>query len=179
MREYVLVKKGEEMSFIKRAEELEISELVLIYDGSSVIGGRGLGWMQELQDETSVKLIKGTIGMKKYDCEVVLSLGTIFNGYFPGMTHVGELEELEKKDGLHQRRSGLNHVILAQFKEKNVGVLFSYSLVQQSDVLGRMMQNVMLCKKAGVSVELVSLARDPMQMRHPRDVAALGRILGL
>lgn len=170
MREYVLVQEGQEASFIARAEELGVEELVLLYEKPP---------QKEVADKKSLKILSGLVGTKKSSANIQIVLGTSFNGWFSGLTHVGELELIERKDSLHQRRSGLNHVLLAEFKKKNVCVLFSYSLLQKRNLIGRMMQNVMLCKKAEVKTELVSLARKPEDIRHPRDVAALGRILGL
>lgn len=94
---------------------------------------------------------------------------------------VYNLETGTKKDFMHQRNSGLNHVLCALAHQHGVGIGFNYSLLQSSErrsiILGRMMQNMMLCKKFALNVVFASFATSPWQLRGRTDVESLGRIL--
>ncbi|MBI2653003.1 hypothetical protein HYX00_06055 [Candidatus Woesearchaeota archaeon] len=94
-------------------------------------------------------------------------------------------EEEHKNDYLHQRASGLNHVICELAKKNNVAVGFSYSsLFNKGDqttplLLGRMMQNISLCQKYKVKTIIGSFSENPFGMRSPHDVISLFNMLGM
>lgn len=96
-------------------------------------------------------------------------------------TLIYNLEISPKKDSMHQRNSGLNHILCAFASQHHVAIGFNYSLLQQKErrsvILGRMMQNMMLCRKYKLSVMFASFSADPWKMRAPTDVESLERIL--
>src|SRR3989344_1390288 len=57
----------------------------------------------------------------------------------------------QRKDFMHQRNSGLNHVLCALAKEHNVAIGFSFSNILRAQhrekLLGRIMQNILLCRR--------------------------------
>lgn len=87
-----------------------------------------------------------------------------------------EIEEQQKKDFMHQRGSGLNHVLCKLMAKKNKTYAFSLSQVlhasksQKAKILGRIRQNQMLCKKYKVKTMIASFARIPLEMRSPHDI---------
>ena len=101
---------------------------------------------------------------------------------FRGVNYVYDNELEREKDFIHQRRSGLNHVLIKQFLEKNIEVLFSYSNLinasnkRKSQILGRIMQNIKLCNKHKVKYSFVCLGNESILLRSPQDVAALDRL---
>ena len=74
------------------------------------------------------------------------------------------LENIEDKDDLHYRKSGLDHVLCNLANKNRISVGFSFFDVlnakDRGKILGRMMQNAMLCKKYKVNVVVASFARD-------------------
>lgn len=88
-------------------------------------------------------------------------------------------EESEKKDFIHHRNSGIDHILAHQMAEHGVSYGFSVgSLIhaapeQRAIILGRMRQNVFLLKKVKVSMFLVTLTSDPMDMRNVKDVLGI------
>ncbi|MBN2420796.1 hypothetical protein JXB27_00795 [Candidatus Woesearchaeota archaeon] len=96
-----------------------------------------------------------------------------------------ELEQDLKKDKTHYRNSGLNHVLAELMNKKKVsyGLSFNQVLVaskeQRARLFGRMMQNLMLCRKYKVNVVLASFARHPSEMRDFNDLVSFARVLGL
>ena len=94
-------------------------------------------------------------------------------------------EEASKKDYLHQRASGLNHTLCELAKKNNIAVGFSYgSLLSKSNaetslLIGRMMQNISLCKKYKVKTIIGSFSEEPLNLRAPHDIAALFTTFGM
>ena len=70
-------------------------------------------------------------------------------------------------------------------KEKNVSYGLSFSQLlnasrqEQAVILGRILQNLKLCKKYKVPVVVGSFANSPYQMRDSKDLLAFARTLGL
>jgi RNase P/RNase MRP subunit p30 len=94
-----------------------------------------------------------------------------------------ELESQPKKDPMHARNSGLNHVLCELLHKNNIAVGLSLHLLLHSEhrsmLLGRMLQNIRLCKKYKVKLVLASFAINPYEMRSAHDMAALERCLGM
>lgn len=92
-------------------------------------------------------------------------------------------ERAGKKDRLNQRDSGLNDVLCKLAKENDVAIGFSFSDVLNSKyraiLIGRMMQNVRLCRKYKVCMVLASFAHNPWDMRYAADIFAFGVVLGM
>ena len=90
-----------------------------------------------------------------------------------------------KKDFMHARDSGLNHVLCKLLKNNNIAVGFSFSLILNSNsekralFLGKMQQNVKLCRKYKVSMKIASFAKNKWELRNLASLEAFGEILGM
>jgi RNase P/RNase MRP subunit p30 len=95
------------------------------------------------------------------------------------------LEESPAKDFIHHRNSGLNHVLceLARINKVMVGFSFNFILktkgMLRSQIIGRMSQNIRLCRKYKVTTAISSFATNPYEMRSPHDLIAFGITLGM
>jgi len=95
------------------------------------------------------------------------------------------LETTSPKDFMHQRASGLNHVLANIAHSKNKKIVFDFSQIlhanpeQRALIMGRMSQNIKLCKKSHTIMTIASMARTPYQMRSPHDLHALFCVLGM
>ena len=95
------------------------------------------------------------------------------------------VESSQPKDFMHQRGSGLNHVLCALAKKNDVAIGFSFASIlekigsQRAQLLGRMMQNIRLCRKYKVKTVIASFATDPWQMRSPHDLQSFFIMLGM
>ena len=93
------------------------------------------------------------------------------------------LEEGAKKDFIHQRASGLNHILCKLAKENNVIVGFSLSSIlnarNKHEILGRIMQNIKICRKFKAKTIVGSFAEKPFEMRSAHDIISLFGILDL
>lgn len=94
------------------------------------------------------------------------------------MDFVYGLELSSRQDYIHQRNSGLNHILAKQLKEKDIVVCFGLSYALEENVLGRMRQNVKLCRKYKVKMIYVSLACDEFGLRSEHDLQYFAKSIG-
>lgn len=91
-------------------------------------------------------------------------------------------EESGKRDFMHQRASGLNHILCELAGKNNVAIGFSYSSIINNKnpilIMGRMMQNIALCKKYKANKIIASFSSNPFELRQPHDVLSLFKLLG-
>lgn len=94
-------------------------------------------------------------------------------------------ETASDKDFVHHRGSGLNAVLTGIAKEKKKSIILDFSQIlfrqgpDRSAVLGRISQNIRLCRKAKISPIIGSFATSPFSMRAPHDLESLFIMLGM
>lgn len=93
------------------------------------------------------------------------------------------MEDAEKKDSLHERKSGLNDVICKLAKKKNIAIGFSFTKVLHSNnrslLMGRMAQNAELCRKYKVKTILASFAETKWDVRSYNELISFGLTIGM
>ena len=95
------------------------------------------------------------------------------------------LEDTGTREFMHHRNSGLNQVLCKLARDNDITIVFSLALVlsknrrEASMIMGRMMQNVRFCRKYGVGMRLASMAKDPYEMRAPKDMMSFGVCIGM
>ena len=91
------------------------------------------------------------------------------------------LEKSKENDFMKQRNSGLNQVLckIAASKDKVYGINFNDVLNSKNRplVIGRMMQNIMLCKKYKVKMIIFSGAKEPYEIRAQKDLDSFFEII--
>ena len=91
-------------------------------------------------------------------------------------------EENTRTDFIHQRASGLNHILCKSAKENNVTIGYSIKSIldaeNKQEILGRMMQNIRICRKYKIKTIIASFAQRPLEMRNVHDLTSLFEILG-
>ncbi len=96
-----------------------------------------------------------------------------------------DLENHNERDFIHQRNSGLNqvHAKIAHDKEKIIAFNFSTILNSTPErralILGRMRQNVKLCRKYKVKMFIGTFASNPYELRGEYELKAFGYFLGM
>ncbi len=94
-------------------------------------------------------------------------------------------ERNTNKDFMHQRNSGIDHIMARFMKERCIAIEINFAEVLNSSgnararILGRMRQNVMLARKYKTPVVLTSGARDKWGLRAPGELMAFGKCLGM
>ncbi|MDP4012986.1 MAG: RNase P subunit p30 family protein [Candidatus Nanoarchaeia archaeon] len=92
-------------------------------------------------------------------------------------------ETESEKDKVHYRVSGLNQVLCKLANKNKVAIGFSFSDLLNSKykdkVIGRMMQNVRLCRKYNVKMVICSFAKEKFEMRAAKDLISFGLTIGM
>jgi len=88
-----------------------------------------------------------------------------------------------EKDFIHFRNSGLNQVLCKLAKKNDVAVGFSFNYLMNSKnkelVLGKMMQNISLCRKYKLKMVLGSFASKEMEMKNKSELMSFGKVIGM
>jgi len=183
-----------EKKFIERAKLLGYEGLCFVYqqqnqnklNKSSEV--KKISKKQSLSDsfKTELKLFNGLFSekpknKKNYDLILInsktpeIDRPNLEKGNFD---IIFNLENNVRSDFIHQRNSGLNQVFckLANRKNTAIGISFLNLLekkpFERAKALGRIEQNLKLCKKYKVKVIFASCASKPEQMRSPNDLRA-------
>lgn len=180
----IVFPKNNEKEFIELAEKLQIDGICFAYpftDKKSIADAKER--INELQPATKIKLEAAftASGIKIYKVhdlsEITIaeasenSRDTIAK-YMPDIAY--NLELSAGRDFAKVRNSGLDKPT-CQFASKNGTIVaFSFSgilnSVNQQQLLGRIMQNIKLCKKYKVKTAIASFATEPYDMRSPHDL---------
>lgn len=84
----------------------------------------------------------------------------------------------EKTDKMHYRVSGLNHLLCRLAAEKKIAIaprlarFWVAGPVPRAVAMGRLSQNVLLCRKYKCKTVIASFAEMPWQMRSAQDMAS-------
>jgi len=173
-----------EAALIARAQTLGIKELVLAYDNPALFhtGSAPIkitnalvanpAGIERARNKTKTVLLRSS----ERDLHTVEHTP-------PAMLF--DLEASPRHDALHQRASGLNHILARECAKKGVTVVFSVrSLLEshgerRSQLLGRIAQNISICRKYKVPMKIASFAKSPAGMRNPEDLKSLFVVLGM
>ncbi|MBI4139575.1 hypothetical protein HY483_01290 [Candidatus Woesearchaeota archaeon] len=102
-----------------------------------------------------------------------------------GVKGIYDFEYIEPRDSLHYRRSGLNHVICVIMSKKNIFWVINIRAIietsgrQRAVLIGRVRQNISLCRKYKVQMRAGSFAESSEHLRSLHDVEALLKVLGM
>lgn len=173
----VVFPSGNEADFIKMGRLLGWSGLICVYTDKS-----------QFSKDPFVKnalLVEPSKINKARDAKVLSVCRGSREAIERGADIAFDFESLELKDKTHYRESGLNQVLCALAKEKKVRIGFSLSSILSSSgrdravLLGKVMQNIMLCRKFSSPVKIASFASSPFEMRSPSDLGSLFLQLGM
>jgi len=83
------------------------------------------------------------------------------------------------RDSLHFRASGLDHVICNLSSENKVAIGVSLRSIKDGVMLGRVKQNIKLCRKYKVNVRFFTFAENKYELRSKEDMLAFLRAIGM
>ena len=95
------------------------------------------------------------------------------------------MELLEQRDALHQRNSGLNQVHCALMAQNRVMAAFPFAPLlsleskRRALAMGRIMQNIRLCRKYRVVMLIASFAEQPFSLRSGHDLKSFYTTMGM
>lgn len=90
-----------------------------------------------------------------------------------------------KVDNLKQRDSGINHVVAKEASKRGVVIIIDFNGIQKIKGkekalrLGRLIQNVKICRKAGCDIKIASLASNQKSLVDERGRKSFGVSLGM
>jgi ribonuclease P/MRP protein subunit RPP1 len=94
-------------------------------------------------------------------------------------------EKNRREDFLHHRNSGLNHILCKIAYRNKIIIGFSFNEILKSNevkrakILGRMKQNIKLCRKYKVNMIVGSFANNKYEMRSLNDLKSFARVIGM
>lgn len=177
----IVCPRGNEDRFVNMAKSLGYEGVCFLYEDklpSNGVDGKGLEIFYGIFTDEIKKARKSADFVVAKNAE---SIRKLVEKDKPDV--IFGVEMLGKKDFMHQRNSGVDHVICNLAKKKGVGFGFSLKNIIDSKcsplALGRVMQNIILFEKYGIDVYVCSMSKSPYEMRNPRDICALFAWLGM
>ncbi len=173
----IVFPKGNEQEFIQLAKKLGIKGLLFVYENKK-------DFFKDDFVENSLLVPPPKVKFTKLQGIKTVSEGSR-HALECGADIAFNFEKSEFKDKMHYRESGLNQVLCRIALQQKVQIGFSFEAIlsssgqERSVLLGRMMQNLLLCQKFKVPVRLASFASKPENMRSPADVVSFFQDLGL
>lgn len=190
----IVLPKDNEIEFIEIASKLGIKKLYLLYDFDEYDEDENKKKLNLIENKKINFEIGFIVNQKNINKAFQLSKLLVAKSsgndrFFIESKKIRLLygfEEVPKKDYLHQRASGLNHILCELARENDVAVGFSYSSLFNNKntsitptVIGRMMQNIALCQKYKVKTIIGSFSEMPFDLRSQYDVTSLFTMLGM
>ena len=187
----IVIPNNNEKSFVSIAEKLGYKELIFLYGFDTYLEKQ-----KNPIKNTKIKISYGILA----DPRNILKINNKFKEKRPftaikSSPHnreiieksspdlVFSLEEHTKKDFMHQRGSGLNHIMCKLMHDNNIAIGFSLSSILNSEkkhlILGRIIQNIKLCRKYKVKTIIASFTEKSFEMRSPHDAKSLFLKLGM
>lgn len=184
----IVFPKENETEFIKTAELLNIKQLCFAYEKPVDVS--------IFQHQTKILLSSAVIcrpeEVRKYKGKIV----TIVNAPEDQskLRHIIEkirpdilvgLEFHRKRDFIHHRASGLNHILAELAKQKKVAIGFSFSDILKAKprdraiYMGRISQNIHFARKFGFKTVIASFADSPWNLRSKNDIVSFFIALGM
>ena len=189
----IVIPKNNEGEFIEIASKLGIKKLYFLYDFNYYdknINQKKLSFENHENIEVEIGFIGSQKNLNKaqHQSKLIVAKSSDNDRFFIESKKIKLIygfEESNKKDYLHQRASGLNHILCELANKHNVVIGFSYSTLFSKDsqkislLMGRMMLNIKLCQKYKVKTVIGSFSEKPFEMRSPFDITSLFTIFGM
>lgn len=186
----IVIPHNNEEEFIVMAEKLGYTDLCFLYSFNDYLS------KQKKSETNKIKIFEGVLADNKciYKIKAKLKKDNVFVAVRSSSNDreiiekskpdiIFSFEDIARKDFIHQRASGLNHILCRSAKENMVMIGFSFSSILNAEnknfVLGRMMQNTQLCRKFKVRTIVASFAQNHFEMRSAHDLISLFEILGV
>jgi len=187
--------KDNEKEFIKISEKLNIDGLYFIYAYRNKDNFfKQNEKIKKLQEKTKIRLFSGLVADSKNIVKVKKLANIVVYRSTGNDRHAIEksranvvfgLETIAARDSMHSRNSGLNQVLCKLANKNNVIIGFSFSGILNTDgvtrsqILGRTMQNIRLCRKYKVKTVVASFAEKPYEMRPYHDLKSVFICFGM
>lgn len=188
----IVLPKGNEKEFAAMAEKLGIEGLCFLYELPDMkeIEKRKKS-TEEMQQSTKIKLAaayktEGTRTYKVHDLGETAITQAAQNSRETIAKHkpdiVYGLEQAEEKDYAKSRNSGMDKPTCQFAAQNNVAVAISFSNILNTErlpqLIGRIQQNLRLCRKYKINTAIASFAKNPYEMRSPHELKSFLLAIG-
>ena len=190
----IVLPKNNEEEFIEIASKLDVKKLYFLYDFNSYNEEKTNKKLEPIKNHKNIIIETGFIVNQKninkalQKSKLLVVKSSDKDRFFiesKKIKLIYRFEEFHKKDYMHQRASGLNHIICQLANKNNVTIGFSYSSLFNKNpadtplLIGRMMQNITLCQKYKVKTAIGSFSDKPFDLRATYDITSLFAMLGM
>ena len=191
----LVLPKNNEKEFIEIAGKLRIDGLCFVYSFKTREDFlKKNEKIKKLQEKTKLRLFTGLIADPKNISNAKKLTKVVIYKSTGNDRHAIEkskanvvfgLETIATRDSMHHRNSGLNQVLCKLANKNNVIIGFSFSIilntegVARSQILGRLMQNIRLCRKYKIKTIIASFAEKPYDLRSCYDLKSVFICLGM
>ncbi|MCX6710297.1 MAG: hypothetical protein NTV63_05110 [Candidatus Woesearchaeota archaeon] len=193
----IVIPKDNEEEFIRIAQRIGIKGLCFLYQPKEFLDRKkALAGITE-KTKPQIRILSGLIldatKAKQFsldkkisaESDIVAARG-LSKSFFDakGIDMIFGLES-QKKDFAISRNSGLNQVLCNSARKKGIAIGLSLSEIllsensERADIIGRIMQNIFLCRKYGVKIKIASFAQNPILLRRQNDIRSLFQAIGL
>lgn len=184
-----VIPNNDEEEFIEMADKLSYKEIYFLYSYNDYLNKNKTIPI----NNKKIKINTGILADKKNIYKVKTKNRDIFVVFKSSnndreviekakINMIFALEENFRRDFIHQRASGLNQILCKSAKENNITIGFSVKSIlnaeNRREIMGRMTQNINLCRKFKVKTILGSFAQKPFEMKGSKDIDSLFEILG-
>jgi len=185
----IVLPKGNEEEFIDRAIKLNFSKLYFLYEFDSGIKEK-VEEVEKLKRKIDVKCM---VLARKKDVEKARRYGKVIlkaggdNRVLLSKKRViiYGLELSKRDDFIYYRNSGLDQILCRLANKNNNIVCFSFNEIlkregyERARLIGRIMQNIKLCRKYKVKIIIGSFANDVYEMRNYKDLLSFFQLIGM
>ncbi len=157
----------------------------MLYDlilGNEVLENHGFDKIKKVK----INKIKDKKDINKIKQDLIIIEGGKFNREILESKKVHILlspEKYKKEDFLHHRASGLNQVLCKLAKKNRIAIGISFNDIlnskERKKLLGRIAQNIKLCRKYKVRMIFASFAKSKYEMRPAKDMINFVQTLGM
>ncbi len=172
MKTDIIFPNNNEREFAQIAEKLGYEQLIFVYRNNIPKLNDVKTSINIIQRKSTNFIVEGNDKLRYYLESTPVKI-------------VYSLENRMQKDFIHQKASGLNHILckIAQEKGKTIGFSFSQILnsngIEQARIIGRIKQNIILCRKYKTKMFIGSFACHPFEMRAVNDLQDFFKVIGM
>jgi len=172
-----------ESEFVDMAVRLGYTKLIFVYDYTPNMGSI----LKKIKRITKIEVEIGLLAEEKHIRKAKKLVNFVLvsqakRGAFENKDiTVCNLERISRRDFMHHRGSGLDSVLCKLAQKNNITITFSlYSMLKGTEkIIGRIKQNIKLCRKYKIKTVIASFASDPYEMRGYKDLESLFSIISI
>lgn len=174
----IVLPQKNELELVRMAEKLGFKQLILFYEDLSLLSGSKTASSNKISIKSGL-LIKNVNDLGKYVGKADYLFCPAERQFFENKraSYIICSPVDEGRDFFYQRRSELDDATCTLARQNKISLIFDIGAANDFVVLGRLSQDARLARKYKLDFSLATFARKPLEMRSPKDLDGLKRIL--